>query len=63
VPLAQEYHHGITPERVREIMFRRLPAAEQYPIPSFQQRSEIQNCCDSALRIQSSEWLITYTND
>jgi hypothetical protein len=27
-PLAQEYHHGITPERVREIMLSRLPAAE-----------------------------------
>jgi hypothetical protein len=25
-PLAREYHDGITPERVREIMFRRLPA-------------------------------------
>jgi hypothetical protein len=25
-PLAQEYHHGITPERVKEIMLRRLPA-------------------------------------
>ncbi len=25
-PLAQEYYHGITPERVREIMLRRLPA-------------------------------------
>jgi len=23
-PLAQEYHHGVTPERVREIMLRRL---------------------------------------
>lgn len=28
-PLAQEYHHGISPERVKEIMFRRLPATEQ----------------------------------
>jgi len=28
-PLAIEYHHGITPERVREIMFRHLPASEQ----------------------------------
>lgn len=28
-PLAVEYHHGITPERVREIMLRRLPAHEQ----------------------------------
>jgi len=27
-PLAQEFHHGILPERVREIMLRRLPAAE-----------------------------------
>jgi hypothetical protein len=27
-PLAQEFHHGITPERVKEIMFHRLPAAE-----------------------------------
>jgi len=27
--LAQEYHHGITPERVREIMLGRLPANEQ----------------------------------
>lgn len=26
--LAQEYHHGITPERVKEIMLRRLPACE-----------------------------------
>jgi hypothetical protein len=25
-PLAQEYHYGITPERVREIMLGRLPA-------------------------------------
>ncbi|MGA9070589.1 MAG: DUF2199 domain-containing protein [Terracidiphilus sp.] len=24
-PLAQEYHHGITPERVKEIMLHRLP--------------------------------------
>jgi hypothetical protein len=23
-PLAQEYHHGITPEHVKEIMLRRL---------------------------------------
>jgi hypothetical protein len=23
-PLSQEYHHGITPERVKEIMTRRL---------------------------------------
>jgi hypothetical protein len=28
-PLAQEYHHGIAPERVREIMLRRLSAEEQ----------------------------------
>jgi hypothetical protein len=28
-PLAQEYHHGITPSRVKEIMLRRLPATEQ----------------------------------
>ena len=28
-PLAQEYHHGITPERVREIMLSRLPATGQ----------------------------------
>ncbi len=28
-PLAQEYHHGVTPERVKEIMLRRLPASEQ----------------------------------
>lgn len=27
-PLAQEFHNGITPERVREIMLRRLPAIE-----------------------------------
>jgi len=27
-PLAQEFHHGITPERVREIMLKRLPAVE-----------------------------------
>jgi hypothetical protein len=27
-PLAQEYHHGISPERVKEIMFRRLKAFE-----------------------------------
>jgi hypothetical protein len=26
-PLSQEYHHGITPERVRDIMKRRLPSA------------------------------------
>jgi len=24
-PLSHEYHHGITPERLKEIMFRRLP--------------------------------------
>jgi hypothetical protein len=28
-PLAQEYHRGITPERVREIMLQGLPAIEQ----------------------------------
>jgi hypothetical protein len=28
-PLAQEYHRGITPERVKEIMLKRLPASEQ----------------------------------
>ena len=28
-PLAQEYHHGISPERVKEIMLKRLPAVEQ----------------------------------
>ena len=28
-PLAQEYHHGIAPDRVREIMLRRLSAEEQ----------------------------------
>jgi hypothetical protein len=28
-PLAQEYHHGITPERVKEIMLRRLPSGNQ----------------------------------
>jgi len=28
-PLAREYHHGITPEHVKEIMLRRLPAAGQ----------------------------------
>jgi hypothetical protein len=28
-PLAQEYYHGISPERVKEIMFSRLPAREQ----------------------------------
>jgi len=27
-PLAQEYHHGITPERVKEIMLRSLPTVE-----------------------------------
>lgn len=27
-PLALEYHHGIGPERVKEIMLRRLPAVE-----------------------------------
>jgi hypothetical protein len=27
-PLSVEYHHGITPERVREIMLRRLPSVE-----------------------------------
>ncbi|HEY8227308.1 MAG TPA: DUF2199 domain-containing protein [Pyrinomonadaceae bacterium] len=27
-PLAQEYYHGITPERVKEIMMRRLPEYE-----------------------------------
>jgi hypothetical protein len=27
-PLSQEFHHGISPERVREIMLGRLPAAE-----------------------------------
>lgn len=27
-PLAQEYHHGITPERVREIMSRRVDSDE-----------------------------------
>ena len=27
-PLCVEYHHGITPERVREIMLRRLPALD-----------------------------------
>lgn len=27
-PLCVEYHHGIMPERVREIMLRRLPALE-----------------------------------
>jgi hypothetical protein len=27
--LAQEYRHGITPERVKEIMLKRLPANEQ----------------------------------
>ena len=25
-PLAKEYYEGITPERVREIMLKRLPA-------------------------------------
>ncbi len=28
-PLSQEYHHGITPERVKEITFRSIPAQEQ----------------------------------
>jgi hypothetical protein len=28
-PLAQEFHHGITPARVREIMLRRLPSARE----------------------------------
>lgn len=28
-PLAQEYHHGISPARVKEIMLHRLPASEQ----------------------------------
>lgn len=27
-PLAQEYHHGITPERVRELMRRLLPSVD-----------------------------------
>jgi hypothetical protein len=27
-PLAKEYFRGITPERVREIMLRRLPGSE-----------------------------------
>jgi hypothetical protein len=27
-PLAQEYHHGIAPERVKEIMLRRLPTSD-----------------------------------
>jgi hypothetical protein len=27
-PLSLEYHHGISPERVKEIMLRRLPAIE-----------------------------------
>jgi len=27
-PLAQEYHHGITPERVKQIMLKSLPAVE-----------------------------------
>ncbi len=27
-PLSQEYHHGITPERVREIMMGRLKGNE-----------------------------------
>jgi hypothetical protein len=27
--LSQEYHHGIMPERVKEIMLRRLPGAEE----------------------------------
>jgi hypothetical protein len=28
-PLSQEYHHGISPERVKEIMLRRLPASKE----------------------------------
>jgi hypothetical protein len=28
-PLSQEYHHGITPERIKEIMLKRLPANKQ----------------------------------
>jgi hypothetical protein len=28
-PLALEYHDGVTPERVKEIMLRELPAQEQ----------------------------------
>lgn len=28
-PLAQEFHHGITPESVKEIMLKRLPANQQ----------------------------------
>jgi hypothetical protein len=28
-PLSEEYHHGITPERAKEIMLCRLPASEQ----------------------------------
>ncbi len=28
-PLAEEHHHGITPERLKEIMLRRLPAIDQ----------------------------------
>jgi hypothetical protein len=27
-PLAQEYHHGITPERVKQVMLKSLPAVE-----------------------------------
>jgi hypothetical protein len=27
-PLAKEYHEGITPQRVRKIMFRMLPAQQ-----------------------------------
>jgi len=27
-PLAQEFHHGITPERVKELTLHGLPAAE-----------------------------------
>jgi hypothetical protein len=27
-PLAQEYHHGISPERVKEIMMGRLRGAQ-----------------------------------
>jgi hypothetical protein len=30
-PLTQEYHHGITPERVKEIMLRRLPETGTKP--------------------------------
>ncbi|WP_348264134.1 DUF2199 domain-containing protein [Telmatobacter sp. DSM 110680] len=28
-PLCMEYHHGISPSRVKEIMFERLPALEE----------------------------------